>query len=265
DLLYNVNKAARLDIPESTRNGFWARLVNKVLLKLYFVTKKMLNTFLFMQIKVDYALINEISALKREVGLKQISAFPFEKYEAEFMPSKEDMKILSEIAEIYIKESGTIIILGAKNEQLIDLCLSSKAHNIDLVINNDKIKDEHKRVQKLSIIEQEYLAYLNTLDNESVDTFLISNILEYLDVNYLMTILSHVQRVLKPNGVLLIDGYNPLNQDIHDSLIDPRIRQIYHPKFIQLLIKHIGLEVNTVNSQNLNNKIKKYVIVAKNK
>lgn len=96
----------------------------------------------------------------------------------------------------------------------------------------------------LDVVEQDAVAYLRELGNESVSAVTSMHLVEHLSYEVLVRLLDEALRVLRPGGVLILETPNPENLTVGSYwfYMDPTHRNPIPPPLLQWVVEARGFE-----------------------
>lgn len=100
----------------------------------------------------------------------------------------------------------------------------------------------------LDVQEFDAFDYLSSLRNESLDLITAFHIVEHFEFEALQKLIVECKRVLKPEGMLVMETPNPQNLLVGSSefYVDPTHKRPLPPKLLKYLIDSIGFTTSTV-------------------
>ncbi len=99
-----------------------------------------------------------------------------------------------------------VLDIGCGRGEFLDLLRQQGVHARGLDINHEMV--EVCRQRGLDATEGDALAYLQHLDDESLDGIFAAQVVEHLAPDYLMRLLQRAGEVLRPGGVLALETVN---------------------------------------------------------
>ena len=96
----------------------------------------------------------------------------------------------------------------------------------------------------LSVVEQDMLSYLKTVESNSMAAVTGFHIIEHLEFSYLVRLLDETMRVLRPGGVVLFETPNPDNVLVGSNFFyfDPSHRHPLPSQLMELLLETRGFD-----------------------
>ncbi len=257
DLLHQVERAKRLDLPSSVRKGFPARIFNVLLLKLYFVMKKIMSSFLITQTKLDAVIIQQLSELKKSIKFEQIDRFPYQEFERVFRQKKEEMAKTVEAVKDQIPKDISVLDIGGTNKLFGEAALE---HNCNILVSTQDSDYEAwaRSREKIRIDNTPLFEFLNNMRDEQFGMVVVIDLLHLYDINRVIAILHHAKRILTEGGKLLVQNYDPRDPQTYVSLFDPRLKQVIHPELMKFVLSQIGLKTIDISTKDK----RKYVLLA---
>lgn len=230
--LINLGKHKKLEAELNTQNQRLYRLENIItqtndyLYSLNFTTDKPLN-------RNNYGLSSDF--------LNEL----FIKLDREFRGDIEDkLKIYLPIIKKYTKNSKLPFLdLGCGNADLIRMVSNIGIKSIGVDRNYSQLKKSSN--DKFSVIDEDALNYLKLNKNSSFSVISLIHIVEHLDFNYLMALLVEINRVLKKNGLLIVETPNPESlRSLHSWFyLDPTHKNPIGKALMDLILRHVGFSV----------------------
>ena len=188
---------------------------------------------------------SEILSIVKEKD-KSFDSF-YVSFEDEFRGTKEDIKnkvkiylpFVNKISEI--KSDIKILDLGCGRGEWLELLKNdgyTNAKGIDL----NSVMVSHSKKINLDVEEVDAVAYLKSLDNESLSIVTGFHILEHLPFEVLMSVFKESLRVLKKGGMIIFETPNPRNILVgsSDFYLDPTHINPIHPLTLKFIAKEVG-------------------------
>jgi SAM-dependent methyltransferase len=107
---------------------------------------------------------------------------------------------------------------------------------------------------RLDAVESDAVAYLRSLENESVLAVTSMHLVEHVPHAVLIALLDEAWRVLLPGGVLILETPNPENLTVgsHWFYMDPTHRNPIPPTLLQWVVQARGFESAAIERLTLN-------------
>lgn len=107
----------------------------------------------------------------------------------------------------YFKASGPVLDVGCGRGEFLELLSAEGTESYGIDINPAMITICAEK--NLNTQEDEFLTHLRGLEDDSLGGIFAAQIVEHLDNNQLRAAFSEAQRVLKSDGVLIVETVNP--------------------------------------------------------
>jgi O-antigen chain-terminating methyltransferase len=140
--------------------------------------------------------------------------------------------------------AGPVLDLGCGRGEL--LLLLREAGVEAAGIEGDAAVAETSRRRGLDVFQGDVLAVLESLPVASRSAVTAMHLFEHLEPETLLAVLSEIRRVLRPGGLLIVEGPNPHSLRVGASLywVDPTHRRPLMPETLELYLKTCGFEVD---------------------
>jgi 2-polyprenyl-3-methyl-5-hydroxy-6-metoxy-1,4-benzoquinol methylase len=180
--------------------------------------------------------------------------------EDQFRGSREEIKERLRIYLPILKEAK----LGSKKMPILDVGCGRgewlellkeqnlKAQGVDV----NRVLAESCREQGLDVIEQDVIVHLRSLPDASLGAVTGFHIIEHLPFEVVVKLIDEIVRVLKPDGVAILETPNPENVLVgsHTFYLDPTHRNPLPSALIKFIVEARGLcrvEVMNLHSPNV--------------
>lgn len=197
---------------------------------------------------------NKISSLSQGTYERTASAgksFDGEIYlafEEQYRGEQEEIRWRQQQYLYYVKNwleedmQGDIVDLGCGRGEWLDILGANgyKAIGVDL---NEKSLNECRR-KKLHVFQADVIEYLKALPDESVRLATSFQLIEHLELEKLLTLFQELGRVVKKDGLIIMETPNPCNLQVGAAsfYLDPtHVRQL-HPEFVRFLASRSGFD-----------------------
>ena len=165
-------------------------------------------------------------------------------FEDEFRGPREEV---SRRLQVYIpflkaaKITGGVLDIGCGRGEWLQLV---KAEGIDAQgVDRNRVFIEQCRAAGLNVVENDALIYLRSLPDESLNAVTIFHLVEHLPLETLINVVDEIVRILKRDGLLIIETPNPENLIVgsHTFYVDPTHRNPIPSQTLQFLLEARGL------------------------
>lgn len=196
---------------------------------------------------------NEKKILEEQYHKKILDYF-YLRYNEELM--KDSREIVMERAKTYLshidkfikkdrKENLVMIDLGCGEGEFIEL-LNKEGYPIYGVDSNSAVVSKMKKSNlNLNIIEENAMDHLKKLGDNSVDYISAFHMVEHLEFLELILLLKECKRVLKIDGLLILETPNPQNILISSYYfnLDPTHKKPIPPELLKFYVEESGFTV----------------------
>lgn len=185
------------------------------------------------------------AAAEPELGTNATSVDEmYSRFEAAFRPSDDELDArFSEYLDVVeaVRERGLPLIdVGAGRGEFVGLLSrhSIDARGIDL--NADAVEEARRLGRPVEYGDA--VAYLRSLDSESIGAVTAFHIVEHLDPATTLELLDETLRVLRPGGVLVIETPNPTNVTVGAAAFyqDPTHLRPIVPAYLEFVLRDRG-------------------------
>ncbi|MBQ8246329.1 MAG: methyltransferase domain-containing protein [Lachnospiraceae bacterium] len=178
-------------------------------------------------------------------------------YNEKLMPdSREDVKSRASLyipkIEAWYKETRRMeeetkfVDLGCGECEWIEL-LSENGFNAVGVDSNDAVVDKvHREFPQINIVLEDSIDYLKQCEDNSVDFISSFHMVEHMDFLTIIHLLKECYRVLKKDGMLIVETPNPQNvlTSSYYFYMDPTHIRPIPPELMQFFIEESGFELS---------------------
>lgn len=143
------------------------------------------------------------------------------------------------------KKSITVVDLGCGTGEWVEVLQENGYHSIGVDSNQAVVEKDRKLYPHLEITLQESIAFLKSQPSSSMDVITSFHMVEHMEMIEVIELCSEATRVLKPNGLLIIETPNPLNVLISSYYfyLDPTHKRQVPPELLEVYIHAGGLKV----------------------
>lgn len=163
--------------------------------------------------------------------------------EDRFRGSREEIKDRFTVYLPYVEAarvSGDVIDLGCGRGEWLELLTESaiKAHGVE----KNRVLIEQCRERGLEVVEEDMIAHLRNLPNESIRAVTGFHIIEHVSIDALVSLLDETMRVLRPGGVAIFETPNPENVLVGSNFfyLDPTHHHPLPSELMQFLFDSRG-------------------------
>ena len=155
------------------------------------------------------------------------------------------------VREVQAGDNRMLIDLGCGRGEWLQLL---KDENLEAIgVDTNRIFISQCRELGLKVFDEDVLSYLMNLESDSVAAVTAFQLIEHLEINYLLRVLDEIMRVLKPSGLVLLETPNPDNVLVGSNFFyfDPSHRNPLPSQMVELLLETRGfqrIEVKNVNA-----------------
>lgn len=249
----------RMTVPRSTRGGIISKMMNMVFVKLYYVMHKMLEPVFNAQEKYNRSMLEELVKIKEQMGMKTVEQFPYKEFQEKYWPSEEEVsKNYSKFNE-YIKGKKRIVDLWSGKGEFLRHAASQGVKEIYGFEDSPNLIN-YTDTDKFEIENKDVLDSLTDHSQKEFDVVTLLDVAEYLPLNYLVSVVREVKRVLKVDAHFIVQTYDPQNLDNLKENFDPKAKKFLHKELLKFTLDYFGF-IN-VKEISLDNETNKYAIVA---
>ncbi|MCA9385142.1 methyltransferase domain-containing protein [Candidatus Dojkabacteria bacterium] len=249
----------KMTIPRSTRGGFVSKVMNMFFVKLYYVVFKMFEPVLNTQERFNRSILQELVKVKEELGIKNTEQFPYADFQEKFWPPEAEVRKNFDKFSQFIAGKKRIVDLWsgkgeflrfAKEQGVKEIYGFEEDGNLLTYADTDAFEIEHK-----DIIDS-----LTDHNLKEFDVVTMLDVAEYVPLNYLVTVIREVKRVLKEDGYFIVRTYNPEVVENITHNFDPKFNKYLHKTLLRFLLEYFGF-IN-IQEITLDDEPNKYAISA---
>ena len=206
---------------------------------------------LFTQIDEDIhaqALLAHVLEERVQQGLAQKSAPPkstakentnYFLFEERFRGSREDIKQRQLAFLPYFEKCSRVLDIGCGRGEFLEIL---KNHNIGGIgVDSDLDMVAYCRSHQLEVEPSDAIAYLETLEDKSLDGIFIDQVVEHLEPDYLIRLLALCHQKMKFGYHIVVETVNPLSfLSFVNFYLDLTHKRPVHPETLQYLLSASG-------------------------
>ena len=171
---------------------------------------------------------------------EQLSPFQYADFERRFRGSREE--ITGHLARyIPLFSTGSEVLdIGCGRGEFLALLRDSGRRPLGLDLSDSML--EEARGRGLDCVKADALEFLKARAAASLDGVFSSQVIEHFEPGYLRRVVAECFRVLKPEGVLLLETINPLSLFALSRIyfLDPTHQRPLHPEYMRYLLENSG-------------------------
>jgi O-antigen chain-terminating methyltransferase len=160
-------------------------------------------------------------------------------FEERFRGSREDI-IQRQMAFLpYFKQCSRVLDIGCGRGEFLEILRDQGIGGIGVDSDPDMVA--YCRSRQLEVEQSDAIAYLETLEDKSLDGIFIDQVVEHLEPGYLIRLLALCYQKMKFGYHIVIETVNPLSfVSFVNFYIDMTHTRPVHPETLQYLISAIG-------------------------
>ncbi|HEX6719283.1 MAG TPA: methyltransferase domain-containing protein [Pyrinomonadaceae bacterium] len=169
--------------------------------------------------------------------------------EDQFRGPRDEVRRRLQVYLPFLKEAGIkngVLDIGCGRGEWLQLLRSEGIEGQG--VDRNRVLVEECRGAGLNVVEQDALAYLRNLPDESFNAITTFHLVEHLPFETLIRLLDEIVRTLKPGGILIVETPNPENFMVGSCnfYADPTHRNPIPSETLKFLIESRGLISETV-------------------
>jgi SAM-dependent methyltransferase len=171
---------------------------------------------------------------------EQLSPLQYADFEKRFRGSSEE--ISGRLGKYLSLFSGRqeILDIGCGRGEFLALLKSNGQQGLGLDLSDSML--EEARAMGLNCLKIDALQFLKSRPGASLDGIFSSQVIEHFQPDYLRRVIGECFRVLRPQGLLLLETINPLSVFALSRIyfLDPTHRNPLHPEYMRYLLENSG-------------------------
>lgn len=154
--------------------------------------------------------------------------------------------------------NGAIIDLGCGRGEFLEL-LNSHGFNA-IGVDNNPIQLRAAENKNLSVVNDDIFEYILKIPDNSIMAVTVIHVIEHLSFDKLITLCSHIFRILMPGGVAIFETPNPRNLIVGATTfhIDPTHVKPIPSEVCSTLLEVLGYQNISINHLHPSSNYKKY-------
>lgn len=255
DLKMQSYHTKTIQLPRSLKKGMVSKFSNKLIMKLYFVIGKMFDESLRIQQKINTKVIDEIIDIKKKISLVDLDHFPYAEFKKTFPVDQSIYDAFYEFIKENINNDTKIVDLHSTNVDFLHKLLSHNPGEVIAVNKNVEDISQMDVDERVVIEQREVFEYLTNSEKYSFNLVIMQDLVEFLDLNYLITILKEANKAMEKGGKIIIRTLNPQNDNVIKNTFDPKIQRLVHPQMMKFLLEYYNFENVNIYINNFDNQI----------
>jgi SAM-dependent methyltransferase len=164
-------------------------------------------------------------------------------FEERFRGSREDIKQRQQAFLPYFEKCSLVLDIGCGRGEFLEIL---KEHQIGGIgVDSDIDMVAYCRSRQLEVEHMDAIAYLETLEDKSLDGIFIDQVVEHLEPPYLIRLLALCHQKMKFGYYIVVETVNPLSfVSFVNFFIDLTHNRPVHPETLQYLITASGFREN---------------------
>ena len=160
-------------------------------------------------------------------------------FEEQFRGTREDIKQRQLAFLPYFENCSRVLDIGCGRGEFLEIL---KEHAIGGIgVDSDPDMVAYCRSRQLEVEHSDALAYLETLEDKSLDGCFIDQVVEHLEPDYLIRLLVLCHQKMKFGYHIVVETVNPLSfVSFANFYIDLTHKRPVHPETLQYLVSAVG-------------------------
>jgi SAM-dependent methyltransferase len=160
-------------------------------------------------------------------------------FEERFRGSRDDIKQRQLAFLPYFEKCSRVLDIGCGRGEFLEILKDHAIGGIGVDSDTDMVA--YCRSRQLDVTHSDALAYLETLEDKSLDGIFIDQVVEHLEPDYLMRLLALCHQKMKFGYHIVVETVNPLSfVSFVNFYIDMTHKRPVHPETLQYLISASG-------------------------
>lgn len=239
DVNDTVTKSLEL-LQESTLSmADWSRTVEERLAALTDTVNRAVDELNYQSAKTNY--INRKLHNLTEIDMTDKMYLDFEK---SFRGSVEEIEKRQRyyidnyvLSGVPVESVGMVVDLGCGRGEWLKLLKENGYNGIGVDLNEEFLKT--CEVNEIKAVHMDVLAYMKTLPSDSVKLLTSFQLIEHLNTNQLIELFSEMSRVLRKDGMIILETPNPVNVNVGAGTfyVDPTHKRQIHPELLKFFAR----------------------------
>lgn len=195
----------------------------------------------------------EMEEQRKVYERKLVDRFYVQYNEELFVESRD---VLKKRKAIYIEKFGqhfstndnsaiSVVDLGCGTGEWLEVLQEAGYHAVGVDSNAEVVNKDHRLYPNLDVVQQDSIDFLRMQPKNSFDIITSFHMVEHMEIVEVMELCSEAARVLRPNGLLILETPNPLNILISSYYfyLDPTHKKPIPPELLEVYVHAGGLKV----------------------
>jgi O-antigen chain-terminating methyltransferase len=172
--------------------------------------------------------------------------FDYVKFEDKYRGSQEDIKKrLLEYLK-YFEGKHNVLDIGCGRGEFLQILKENNIEAKGIDINNDMLL--LCREKNLIVENIDALTYLNSLEDNSLGGIMLTQVIEHMEPNYLIQLISLAYKKLKPEAYFIAETINPQSLIVFTEayFMDLSHIRMIHPYTIKFLLENEGFKDSSI-------------------
>lgn len=164
-------------------------------------------------------------------------------FEERFRGSREDIKKRQLSFLPYFEKCSSVLDIGCGRGEFLEILRENDISGIGVDIDADMVA--FCRSRKLNVDQSDAIAYLEKVEDKSLDGIFIDQVAEHLEPEILFRLLALCYQKLKFGYYIVVETVNPLSfVSFVNFYIDLTHKKPLHPQTLEFLISTVGFREN---------------------
>ncbi|NLW48653.1 MAG: class I SAM-dependent methyltransferase [Firmicutes bacterium] len=165
-------------------------------------------------------------------------------FEHRFRGDREKIKERQNVYLKIFKDKTPILDIGCGRGEFIEMMIENGIEATGIDINDDMVS--YCRDRNLPVLMAEGIAYLDSIENNSLGGIFIAQVVEHLKSDQIIYLITLAHKKLKPQGALVIETINPqvLYTFANQFYLDLTHEKPVHPHTLEFIFQQVGFKNN---------------------
>jgi 2-polyprenyl-3-methyl-5-hydroxy-6-metoxy-1,4-benzoquinol methylase len=249
NLQSNYNISEKLYPVVSKKSGYTAKLSNRLIMKIYWIVKNLMNGVLEAQQRFNKATIESIKILNNEINGSKINDnnisdrynyIDYHKFEDENRGDEQSIFQKQKMYLKYFEGRENILDVGCGRGEFLELLAQNRISAKGLELSEDYVN--YCKSKGLDVEYGDAISYLKEIPDNSLGGLIALQVVEHLNPAYLLQFVKLTHDKLMPNSYIILETINPQSLIVFTSSYfkDLSHEQAIHPATLQFIAKSAG-------------------------